>query len=240
MAKMSTETQTYCRNPGQIFGNRSLSSSSSNGAMRWPSRPLQSPVWNSAKTQSLGIQLQKANLSEMNSLWQRELSFFHLSTVCSSARRQSYWLPQPRRRYNIIIVKGISECFTYWSSPRYRFFIIWSVSASVGQWPQTTYISLYRLGRGVEYTFERKYTSCHHLCNCSFHKGGPSSSSCSLLARFTSASCLHRWHCRSFVVGFETGQFYLSKWGSTSTSISFPSSTLDLSFFSVRYLHILL
>ena len=99
---------------------------------------------------------------------------------------------------------------------------------------------LFRLRRGTEYTFESEHTPCHFLCNFSFHKVRPSTSSCGILAGFASPGCLHRGRCWSFVVGFETGQFYRSKRSSTGSSILLPSSTLDPSFIQLIYLRFIL
>ena len=153
--------------------------------------------------------------------------------------RQSYWLPQPSRRCIITVFKSSSGCFTYRSSPCYRFSIIRSVSdLSYSDRPLTPLI---RFRRSPQYTFKSKHTPCHPLCNFSFHKGRSSASSCGILPRFASVGCLHRWHCWPFIVGFETGQFYRSKWRSTSSSILLPSSTLDPSFIQlVNYIYTLL
>lgn len=91
-----------------------------------------------------------------------------------------------------------------------------------------------RFRRGPEYTFEGEHTPCNFLRNFSFHKSRLSASPCSILPRFTSLGYLHRWHCWSFVVGFEKGQFYRSKWCSTSSSVLFPSSTPRSFIYSAR------
>lgn len=187
--------------------------------MRWR---LQLPVWKSTRTRWLGIQLPKSSLSETSFLWQRE--------------------PFSILRYLLLLtiqILSLIDCLNPLTSPSTKASqdalrieaahviasLSYGLSAFITQVTQTAYPFSYRFGRGTRYTLESKHTPCYLLCNISFYKNRPSISSCSLLPCFTGPSCLYRWHRRTFVVGFETGQFDSEKWCSTSAAILLSSLT---------------